>query len=115
MVWNSSGFSMAVVSLFWICFNVVIPCMYSLSRYVWDFFLAFSGRLGYDGLDFYACSNGVFLDGDARFVVVTCISYFISSRKSILAMGDLVHACCLNLVRCSERPYLAVMYLVNPW
>ena len=30
-------------------------------------------------------------------------------------MGDLMHACCLSLGRCSEPPYLADMYLVRPW
>ena len=89
--------------------------MYSLSRYVWDFILSLFGRLGYVGLVFHACSSGVFLMGNARFVVVTCISYSLSNRKSVLAMGDLVHSCCLNLGKWSEPPYLDVIYLVNPW
>ena len=33
MARNSSGVIMAIVSLFWICVVVVIPYMYSLSKY----------------------------------------------------------------------------------
>ena len=72
-------------------------------------------RLAYVGLFFHASSSGVFLMGNARIAVVTCISYSFFSRKSVRAMGDLKHACCLSLGRCSEPPYLDVMYLVNPW
>ena len=28
-------------------------------------------------------------------------------------MGDLVHACCLSLERCSELPYLANIYMAR--
>ena len=58
-------------------------------------------RLAYVGLDRHACSTDVILMGDARFVVVLCILYLLSSRKSVLAMGDLVQGCHLNLGRCS--------------
>ena len=45
--------------------------------------------------------------GNAWFVVVVCISYSLSNRKSVLAMDDLVQACCLSLGRCNEPLYLA--------
>jgi hypothetical protein len=66
------------------------------------------------GLVLHVVSNGVFLIGKALFVVVTCISYSLLSRKSVRAIGDLEHACCLSLGRCREPPYLAVIYLVRP-
>ena len=47
--------------------------------------------------------------------MVACILYSRSSKESVLVMGDLVHACCLNLGRCSEPPYLTVTYLAMPW
>lgn len=53
--------------------------------------------------------------GNERFEVVAWISYSLSSRKSVRAMGDLVQACCLSLGRWREPPYLADMYLVRPW
>ena len=113
--WNSFGVIIAIVSLFWICISVVMPYVYSLLRYFWDFILEVSVRLVYIGLDSHVCSSGVFLRGKARFAVVTCISYSLLSRKRVLAMGDLVHACCLSFGRCSEPSYLAVIYLVSPW
>ena len=67
------------------------------------------------GLVVQDCSNGVFLMGNDRFVDVTCISYSLSKRNSVLAVGDLLHACCLSLGRWSEPPYLAVRCLVSPW
>ena len=36
VVRNSSGVNIAKIALFWICGSVVIPYMYSLSRYCWD-------------------------------------------------------------------------------
>ena len=30
-------------------------------------------------------------------------------------MGNLLQACCLSLEKCSEPPYLAIMYLARPW
>lgn len=36
-------------------------------------------------------------------------------RKNVLVIGDLKHACCLSLGRCSEPLYLDVMYWANPW
>ena len=45
VVRNSSGVIMALVSLFCICCSVVIPCVYSLSRYCWNFIFALSIRL----------------------------------------------------------------------
>ena len=72
-------------------------------------------RLSYGGLDLHACSSGVFLMENPRFVVVACISYLHLSKKSVLAMGDLVHACCLSLGRCNGPPYLAATYLAKPW
>ena len=56
-----------------------------------------------------------FFMGNVRFVIVTCISYFLSRRKSVRAMGDHMHACCLSLGRWSEPPYLATICLVSPW
>lgn len=44
LVLNSSGVRMALVSLCFICVIVVMPYVYSLSRYVW-FFLESSVRL----------------------------------------------------------------------
>ena len=110
---NSSGVRMAVLVLFWICGSVVMPYVYSLSRYFWDCILEWSGRVVYVGLFLHAVSCGVFLTGKVLFLVVTCISYYLLSRKSVLAMSDLEHACCLSLGRCREPPYLAVMYLVR--
>ena len=72
-----------------------------------------SVRLAYAGLVLHVSSSGVLLMGNARFMMVTCISYFLSSRKSVCTMGDLVHACCLSLGRCNEPPYLVVMYLAR--
>ena len=66
-------------------------------------------------MDPHASSNGVFLLGNARLVVVVCISYSLSSRKNVMAMGDLVQACCSGLGRCSEPPYLADKKLARPW
>ena len=106
---------MVPVSVFWICGSVVIPYVYSLFRYCCDFVLAVFVRLAYVGLVLHVFSSGVCLMGNARFVVVACISYSRSSKKSILATCDLMHACCFSLGRCSEPPYLAAMYLVRPW
>ena len=64
---------------------------------------------------FQVFSSGVILMGNARFAVVTCISNSLSSKRSILAIGDLKQACCSSLGRCSEPPYLADMYLARPW
>ena len=88
--------------------------MYSLSRYFLGFVLELSVRLVYVGLDFHACSSGGFLRGNVRFAMVTWISYSRSCKKKVLAMGDLVHACCLSFGRCSEPPYLTDMYLARP-
>ena len=88
--------------------------MYSLSRYFWVFFLDSSVRLAYIGLPFHVFSRGVFFMGNARIVVVMCISYSLSNRNSVLAIGDLMHACCFNLGRCSDLPYLAIIYLASP-
>ena len=43
------------------------------------------------------------------------ISYSLSSRKNIIAIGDLMQTCCLSLGRWSEPLYLAAIYLVSPW
>jgi uncharacterized 2Fe-2S/4Fe-4S cluster protein (DUF4445 family) len=59
-------------------------------------------------------SSDVISIGNARFAVATYILYSLCSRKSVLAMDDLVHACCLSLERCNEPPYLAEIYLVRP-
>ena len=40
----------------------MFPCVYSLSRYFWDFVLELSVRLVYVGLDFHACSDGGFFE-----------------------------------------------------
>ena len=79
-----------------------------------EFYLEASSRVVYIGLDNHACSSEVFLRGNARVAVVTCISYSLLSRKRVRAVGDLTHACCLSFGRWSEPPYLAAMYLVRP-
>ena len=56
-----------------------------------------------------------FFMGNVRFVVLMCISYSLSRRKNVRAMGDCMQACCLNLGRWSEPPYLAAICLVSPW
>lgn len=43
------------------------------------------------------------------------IVFFLSRRKRILAMGDLIHACCLSLGRWRDPPYMAAMCLARPW
>ena len=93
----------------------MIPCVYSLSRYFWDFFRKLLVRLVYTGLDFHISSSGVSLMGNLRFAGVTWISYSFSTRKKVLAMGDLAHACCLSLGRCNESLYLVDIYLARPW
>ena len=65
--------------------------------------------------DIHCCSSGVFLRGNALFVVVTWISYYLFKRKKVLIMGDLVHACCFSLGRYNDPPYLATICLVSPW
>ena len=45
VVKNSTGVSMTLVSLFWICGSIVIPYVYSLFKYFWDFFFALPVRL----------------------------------------------------------------------
>jgi hypothetical protein len=40
---------------------------------------------------------------------------FFYSKKNVLAMGDLVHVCCLNFERCSGPLYFAAIYLARPW
>ena len=111
---NSSGVRMVVLVLFRICDSVVMPYVYSLSRYFWDCILEWSDRVAYMGLVLNVVSSGVFLTGKVLFLVVTCILYSLLSRKNVLAIGDLEHACCLSLGRCREPPYLVVMYLVRP-
>ena len=59
--------------------------MYSLSRYFWVFILESSVRLAYIGLSFHVFSRGVFLMENAQIAVVTCISYSLSYRNSVLA------------------------------
>ena len=67
------------------------------------------------GLVLHDVSSGVLFIGNFLFSVVTCISYSLVSKNSVLAMGDREHACCFSLGRWREPPYLAVMYLVRPW
>ena len=112
---NSSCVSILLLVLFWICGRVVIPYVYSLSRYFWDFVLSSVVRLMYAGVVLHANSSWVCLMGNALLAVVMCISYCFFNKKSVRAMGDLEHACCLSLGRCREPPYLAVIYLVRPW
>ena len=107
---KSSGERIAVFSLFLICVIVVIPCVYSLSRY-----LEVSVRLVYVCWDIHSCYSGVFLRGNALFIMVTWISYSLFKSKRVLDIGDLVHACCFSLGRCNEPPYLATINLVRPW
>ena len=57
MVWNSSGVSMALVVVFWICSRVVIPYVYSLSKNFWDCILDSSVELVYAGVDFHVSSS----------------------------------------------------------
>ena len=47
-------------------------------------------------------------------MVVTCISYSLVRRNSVLAIGDRMHACCFSLGRWSEPPYFAAICLVSP-
>ena len=89
--------------------------MYNLSRYLCDCILEVSVRLMYVSWDIHVCSSGVFLRGNALLVVVTCTSYSLFNRNRVFAMGDLIHACCLSLGRCSEPPYLATINLVRLW
>ena len=42
--------------------------------------------------------------GNARVAVVTCISFFLLKRKSVLAMDKRTHAACLRLGRWREVP-----------
>ena len=111
---NSSGVRMDVLVLFKICDRVVIPYVYNLSKYFWDCIFEWSEKVWYMGLVFHIISSGVFLIGKVLFVVVTCISYSLWSRKSVRAIGDLEHVCCFSLGRWREPPYLAVIYLVRP-
>lgn len=67
--------------------------------------------LVYDGVFLHACSRGVILMGNARLVMVICISNSRSSTKNVLAIGDLRHACCFSLGRWRDPPYMAAMYL----
>lgn len=53
--------------------------------------------------------------GNVQLKVVGCISYFVSNEKNVLAIGDLVWACCLSLGRCSEPLHLENIYLARPW
>ena len=57
---KSSGEMIAVFSLFLIYVIVVIPCVYSLSRYLCDFILEVSVRLVYVCWDIHSCYSGVF-------------------------------------------------------
>jgi hypothetical protein len=111
---NSYGVRVDVLFVFMICDSVVMPYVYSLSRYFWDCILEWSERVWYMGLVLHVISNGVFLIGKVLFVVVTCISYSFLSKKSVRDIGDLEHACCFSLGRWREPLYLAVMYLVRP-
>ena len=72
-------------------------------------------RLVYVGLDNHSCLKGILPMGNDRFEVVVWVSYYLSSRKGVWAMGDQVQACCLSLGRWSEPSYLAVIYLMRPW
>ena len=63
---------------------------------------------------FHSVSNGVFLMGNARFAVVTWISYSLFRRNNVLAIGDRMHACCLSFERWSDPPYFAAMCLASP-
>jgi hypothetical protein len=58
---NSSGVRMVVLVLFRICVSVVMPYVYSLSRYFWDCILEWSGRVAYMGLVRHVVSSGIFL------------------------------------------------------
>lgn len=80
-----------------------------------DCILEFSVSLAYVWLVRHAISSGVSLMTNVLFAMVMCILHSLSNRKSVRAMGDLEHACCLSLGRCNEPPYLADMYLARPW
>ena len=71
---NSSRVCMPIVFGFQSCAIVVMPYIYSLSKYFWAFILAIFGRLAYVGLFVHAYSSGVVLMGNARFALVTCNS-----------------------------------------
>ena len=85
-----------------------------MSKYFLDCNLELFVRLAYAGLFFHVISSGVCLMGNALFVVVMCISYSFSRRKSVRGMGDLEQACYFSLGKCREPPYLALIYLVSP-
>jgi hypothetical protein len=60
VVRNSSGVRMDVLVLFRIWGSVVMPYVYSLSKYCWDCKMEWSGRVSYMGLVLHAISSGVF-------------------------------------------------------
>ena len=64
-----------------------------------DFDFEFVGEVGIVCVVFPFIFYGVLFIGNARFVVVTCISYSLLRRKNVLAMGERMHACCLSLER----------------
>ena len=47
--------------------------------------------------------------------VFTWISYSLSSKNMVRAMGDLAHAWYFRRGRWREPPYFAVIYLARPW
>ena len=106
---------MIFVSKFWICASVVMSYMYSLSRYFCILVLDRSLRVLYVGWPFHFVSSRVCLMGNACIVECTCISYSLSRRKSVRAMGERAHACCFSLGKWWDPPYFAAMCLVNPW
>lgn len=87
VVRNSFGVNMVMLFLFWICVSVIMSYVYSLSRFLWDCDLELSVRLAYAGLVLHANSNEVLLMGNALFVVLMCILYYLSSRKIVSCYG----------------------------
>ena len=53
--------------------------------------------------------------GNARIVIVTCISYYLLRRNSVLAMSERMHDWCLSLERWNEPPCLATICLASLW
>jgi hypothetical protein len=80
VVWNSSGVSMAHVSLFWICGSVVILYVYNVTRQCWDLAFALPARLAYVGLGWISMLvlEGLFFNGKC---MVSCGEYLLHCKS----------------------------------
>lgn len=97
---NSCGDRICWVIGFWICVMVVMSYIYSLLRYLMEFFFCSGDSEGYCGEVFHANSMGVCLIGNSFWVVFMWISYSLSSRNIVRAIGDLWHVWLRSLGRC---------------